>query len=230
MTAPPFVLVAGHWLGSWAWDEVVLRLEAAGHPATPLTLPGLSSVHTDRRDVRLADHVEQVLAAVHAAGPDVVLVAHSGAGRTVSAVLDQAPAAVSRVVYVDSWPASDGAVEELPPEMVELPLPEWEQLEGSVEGLDEHQLAEFRRRAVPHPARVLTDPLRLSDERRHRVPTTLVACSFPASTVAELAASGHPMFAALTDLTDLGYVDLPTGHWPMWSRPEALAEVLLAAG
>jgi hypothetical protein len=37
-----------------------------------------------------------------------------------------------------------------------------------------------------------------------------------------------PMFAALNDLTDLTLVDLPTGHWPMLSRPDDLADLIAA--
>ncbi|WP_206061397.1 hypothetical protein [Nonomuraea basaltis] len=37
-----FVLVAGAWLGAWAWDEVVPDLRAAGHGIHPLTLSGLA--------------------------------------------------------------------------------------------------------------------------------------------------------------------------------------------
>ncbi|MFD7229393.1 hypothetical protein [Streptomyces sp. NPDC059881] len=37
-----FVLVAGAWLGAWAWDEVVPELRAAGHAGHPLTLSGLA--------------------------------------------------------------------------------------------------------------------------------------------------------------------------------------------
>ena len=31
---------------------------------------------------------------------------------------------------------------------------------------------------------------------------------------------------ALADLRDVTYVDLPTSHWPMWSRPDELAAVI----
>ena len=44
----------------------------------------------------------------------------------------------------------------------------------------------------------------------------------------DLAASGNPRFVAVTELQDLTYVDLPTGHWPVWSRPEELAEIIVA--
>ncbi|MDX6204724.1 MAG: hypothetical protein QOF39_781 [Frankiales bacterium] len=39
------------------------------------------------------------------------------------------------------------------------------------------------------------------------------------------AADGHPYFAELSHL-DVTIVDLPTGHWPMWSRPQDLATEL----
>lgn len=37
------------------------------------------------------------------------------------------------------------------------------------------------------------------------------------------------MFAEVARLEDVDMVDLPTGHWPMWSRPADLAQVVLAA-
>lgn len=227
MTTTTFVLVPGYWLGSWAWDQVSEPLAAAGHPVTALTLPGLESVETDRSTFRLGDHVEAVAAAVAASAPDTVLVAHSGAGKVVSAMLDRDPAVVRRVVYVDSGPAADGWADKLPADLVELALPSWDELEASLEGLSSDGLEVFRSRAVPYPAAVAREPVRLTNAARRQVPTTLVCCSFPAATVAELAATRHPMFAEVAELTDLTYVDLPTGHWPMWSRPEDLAAVLL---
>ena len=48
----------------------------------------------------------------------------------------------------------------------------------------------------------------------------------PERIVEELAAAGEPMFAPLNDLDDLTVVDLPTGHWPMLSRPTNLADLI----
>lgn len=45
----------------------------------------------------------------------------------------------------------------------------------------------------------------------------------------ELAQAGHPMFAEVATLATLDVVDLPTGHWPMWSRPADLARILDSA-
>ncbi|WP_225871887.1 hypothetical protein [Scrofimicrobium canadense] len=58
------------------------------------------------------------------------------------------------------------------------------------------------------------------------MPTTLVCCSLPAEEVLKLAAAGHPMFVELTDVDSLDAIDLPTGHWPMWSRPYELAQII----
>ncbi len=32
--------------------------------------------------------------------------------------------------------------------------------------------------------------------------------------------------AGIADLRDITWVDLPTSHWPMWSRPKELAAII----
>lgn len=34
------------------------------------------------------------------------------------------------------------------------------------------------------------------------------------------------MFAEVAHIEHLGVIDLQTGHWPMWSRPDDLAKVI----
>jgi pimeloyl-ACP methyl ester carboxylesterase len=233
-TPSPVILVPGYWLGAWAWDAVAERLRAAGHPVTAVTLPGLESAATPRTDLHFADHVDAVLRLLPAAGGPAVLVAHSGAGAVATAVLDAAPERVSRVIYVDSGPTADGTVPrpDLTAETVELPLPAFGDLEAggaSLAGLDDETLRAFRRRAVPHPAGPVREPVALGNPRRHGVPATLVCCSLTSETVRALAAAGEPMVAAVAELADVDYVDLPTGHWPMWSRPDDLAEAIATA-
>lgn len=230
---PTVVLVAGHWLGAWAWDEVLEHLSATGTPAIALTLPGLDDDDPVRASRTLDEQVASIEDVIASAGGDVVLVAHSGANAPVSVVLDRDPKSVRRVVWVDSGPVAPGSVfaPDLPESLDELPLPPFDELgeQASLEGLDDGHLDRFRARAVPEPGAVLRAPVHLVDDARRGVPTTLVCCSIPSAQLLELARAGHPMFAEVAELAELDVVDLPTGHWPMWSRPEDLAGAIHAA-
>ena len=233
-TTDRFVLVPGFWLGGWAWDDVAAHLIAAGARPQALTLPGLASPDAARAGVHLQDHVDAVLEALrNDGGRPAVLVAHSGACAPVTMAVDQAPGLVRRVVYVESGPLPDGVAVEpgLDPDAAELPLPTREEFTArgtSLEGLDAERWDAFARRAVPHPAGPAREPVRLRDDRRRDVPVTLVASSFTLDQVHGLVAAGHPWFAELGRL-HVDEVALPTGHWPMWSRPRELAGVLLGA-
>ncbi|TCI99902.1 alpha/beta fold hydrolase [Aeromicrobium sp. IC_218] len=232
----PIVLVPGHWLGAWAWDEV-LELLPADVAAVATTLPGLDPTDPDRATRTLDDQVATLLDVLTRlpadTGGPATLVAHSGANGPVSIVLDRRPDLVHRVVWVDSGPMAPGTAfaADLPPEVTELALPAFDVLgqQASLEGLDADTLDRFRERAVPEPAPVLRQAVDLTGEARRAVPTTLVCCSIPGAQVRELAAAGHPMFAEVAGLERLEVVDLPTGHWPMWSRPGDLAGVICAA-
>jgi hypothetical protein len=240
MTTPEndstIILVPGHWLGAWAWDEVVEHLHRRGCRAVPLTLPGLDPQDPQRSSRTLDDQaaaIEEALRrAEDAAGRPAILVAHSGANVPVSIVLDRHPELVGHVVWVDSGPVASGSgvASDLPAELVELPLPDFEVLaeRASLEGLQPDDLIRFRDRAVPEPGPVLRQGVEFSNVRRLAVPTTLVCCSIPGTQIMELARAGHPMFAEVARLQRLAVVDLPTGHWPMWSRPDSLSEVIAA--
>ncbi|WP_168200395.1 alpha/beta fold hydrolase [Protaetiibacter larvae] len=230
-TRHPILLLPGHWLGGWVWGEVAARLTELGHEVEPLTLPGLESADAAREAVTFADHVDYVATRIGSLGGRVVLVAHSGAGAVATAVADRMPGALARIVYVDSGPVGDGTVPrpELTAEDAELPFPGLDALAAhgvSVEGLGDDHRAELTARAVPHPAGACRQPVTLTDPHRHEVPTTVVCCSIPGSVMQELVASGEPMFAPLRELTDLTVRELPTGHWPMLSRPAELAELI----
>lgn len=234
---PTILLIAGHWLGAGAWDQVLDRLTADRAQAIAITLPGLDPNDHARTTRTLDDQAEAVratLARLHAAdGRPAVIVAHSGANAPVTLVLDRHPELIDRVVWVDSGPAATGGAfaPDLPAEVTELPLPPFDVLgqQASLEGLDAATLERFRVEAVPEPAPVLRQRIELTGDARFAVPTTLVCCSIPGSQVLELARTGHPMFADVAKLTTLEVVDLPTGHWPMWSRADDLARIILSA-
>src|SRR5215472_6055386 len=227
MTAAPIILVPGFWLGAWAWDDVVSALHADGHEVTALTLPGLESADADRSPIKLSDHVDAICEAVKAASAPVVLAVHSGAGVPGYAASDRLPEQIAAMVYVDSGPAT-GA---LNPgfDAVDMPLPSWQELQedgSSIAGLTDEQLEAFRQRAVPEPGGAIRDALPLTDDRRLDVPTTVICNSMTSGEIKAAVEAGYPWVAGLAELRDVTYVDLPTGHWPMWSRPKNLAALL----
>ncbi|MBO9556211.1 alpha/beta hydrolase [Cellulomonas sp.] len=225
------VLVPGFWLGAWAWDRVLPGLRAAGLEPHALTLPGLEAPDADRSQVTFDDHVRAVLDVVAGLDGDVVLVGHSGGGMVVQHVLDRAVDRVRRVVYVDSGPLSAGRAIDPSATGVDHPLPSWDELAAqgsSMEGMDDELRAEIARRAVPHPARVASAEADPRDPRRLSVPATIICTSIPSGAVQGMFGSGV-IPAEVPDMTDVTYVDLPTGHWPMLSRPDDLAAAIAAA-
>jgi pimeloyl-ACP methyl ester carboxylesterase len=224
MTSAPIILVPGFWLGAWAWDDVVPALRADGHDVTAITLPGLESADADRSAVTLPDHVGTICAAVTAAGAPAVLAVHSGAAVPGYAASDRIPELIAAMVYVDTGPATgainpgfDGA---------EWPLPSWEELDENLDGLSDEQLATFRRRAVPEPGAALREGPVLANDARLDVPSTVICTSATSEQIKEWAREGYAWLGGLAELRQVSYVDLPTSHWPMWSRPRDLAAVI----
>lgn len=236
-SSPTILLIAGHWLGAWAWDEVLAHLKTDHARAVAMTLPGLDGSDPERATRSIDDQVDGILDQIARLGVSVdqpvAIVAHSGANAPVSVVLDRHPELVDRVIWVDSGPVATGSIfaPELPDEVEALPLPPFDVLaqQASLEGLSAEVLERFRDKAVPEPGPVLRQSVELSNDARRRVRTTLVCCSIPSAQLRELARAGHPMFAEVANLERLDVIDLPTGHWPMWSRPGDLAEVIRSA-
>jgi pimeloyl-ACP methyl ester carboxylesterase len=221
----PIVLVPGFWLGAWAWDNVAAALRADGHTVTALTLPGLESVDADRSNVTFADHVDAIVRAVEGAGAPAVLAVHSGAGATGYAASDRAAQRIAAMVYVDSGPA----IGPLDPsfDAVEKPLV-WDEIEAeeNLDGLSEEQKGTFRQRAVPEPGDALRGSAELTNEARLDIPTTAICTGFSADQYKAAMAEGYNWLAGFNELHAISWVDLPTSHWPMWSRPSELAQII----
>jgi pimeloyl-ACP methyl ester carboxylesterase len=228
------ILIPGFWLNASSWDEVAPALEHAGHRTHALTLPGMESKDADRSGITLRDHIDAVVEVIDSFDPDrkVVLVGHSGGGAIAHATADARPGRVARVVYVDSGPLGEGGVvnDELPAENGEVALPDWSLFEKEdLVDLDDDLRAAFRERAIPTPVHVTSDPQRLSDERRYEVPVTVIACEFSSAMLREWMAQDHPAVRELAKIRDVDYIDLPTGHWPQFTRPGELGQAILAS-
>ena len=225
MTNAPIILVPGWWLGAWAWDEVADALRADGHDVTALTLPGLESVDADRSKVTASDHVDAIVDAVRAVGSPVVLAVHSGSGFPGYAASDRVPELIAAMVYVDTGPgvgAMDATFEgdEMPMSLDDLRANE------NLDGISDEQLETFARRAVPEPGGVLREAVPLTNDARLDIPSTVIATAYSRAEYEDAVKEGYGFVLGLRDLRNVSWVELPTSHWPMWSRPKELAKII----
>ncbi len=227
MASPPIILVPGFWLGAWAWDEVAALLRADGHEVTAITLPGLESVDADRSKVTFNDHAQAIVDAVSAAGRPVVLAVHSATGFSGYAASDRVPERIAAMVYVDTAPG----VGALDPDFegAEKPMV-WAEIEAeeNLDGLTEAQKATFRQRAVPVPGSLIRETVELTNDARRDIPSTFICTGFSAADYQKYARE-HPDWAFLAGIPEIRnatWIDLPTSHWPMWSKPRELATLI----
>ena len=227
-----YILVPGLWIGAWAWRGVTRVLRGGGHEVHPLTLTGVADrSHLLGPGIDLDTHTDDIVRLAEVEDlRDIVLVGHSYGGMPVSAAALRLRDRIKSVVYVDSGPLPEGTTQlslsgdDAPVDGDALPPRPWDPAADPVllAGLDEAALGLLRTRSTPHPLASVRQPL-----GRHAtsadLPTTLIACTFAMDQIGQMMAAGHPFFA---ELTEARIIALPTGHWPMLSEPEALADVL----
>ena len=229
MRSAPIILVPGFWLGAWAWDEVAGLLRDDGFDVTALTLPGMESKAADRSAIGFKDHVDAIIAAIESRDEPVVLAVHSATGFTGYAASDRVPERIAAMVYVDSAPG-------IPPQDPGFTDPEkplvWAELaaEENLDGVSEEQQATFRERAVPVPGGVLRDAYPLTNDARKDIPTTFICTAFTAADYRKYAANEPAMswLAGIPEIRNATWIDMPTSHWPMWSKPRELADHIAA--
>jgi pimeloyl-ACP methyl ester carboxylesterase len=222
------LLIAGLWLDGSAWDDVVPALEALGHRPVPVTLPGQGD---GSASATLDDQVATVLAAIDSTSGKPMVVGHSAACTLAWMAADARPEQVAKVVLIGGFPSADG---ELYADFFELkdgvmPFPGW----GPFEGPDSADLDEEARRgiasaAIAVPEGVTKGVVRLADERRFDVPVVLVCPEFSPAQAKEWIDAGD--VPELARAKHLDFVDIDSGHWPMFSRPTELARLLADSG
>ena len=225
------ILIPGLWLDGASWSEVVPALERAGHRAIPMTLPGLESREADRSAVTLQDHVDAVVAEIDAADGSVVVVGHSLGSGVAWAAVDARVDRIARAILIGGFPATDGTPlgAGFTAENGELPFPDLSDFDDAdLADLDDAGRTAFQARAIPSPERVATDIVRLTDDRRFDVPVTAVATEYTVDQLRRWIASGEQAVQEFTRLRNVTYVDLPTGHWPQFTKPAELADLILA--
>jgi pimeloyl-ACP methyl ester carboxylesterase len=175
----------------------------------------------------LADHIDAIVAAVRAARAPVVLAVHSASGYSGYAASDITPDRIAHMVYVDTAPGKPP----LDPDFTEMEKPlDWTSVaeEENLDGLTEDQKATFRKRALPVPGAILRDRYEFTNDARRDIPSTIIATGYTAEAYRTYAKE-HPewsFLAGIPELRAVSWIDLPTSHWPMLSKPAELATII----
>src|SRR3954452_10319794 len=103
-----FLLVHGAFHGAWCWEPFVAELEARGHAAATLDLPGAGDDATPVAEVTLDAYARRICDALAAESDPVVLVGHSMGGMAIAQAAARCPEKITRLVYVAAFLPSDG--------------------------------------------------------------------------------------------------------------------------
>ena len=165
---------------------------------------------------------------------EVILVGHSYAGMVITAVADRMPDRVAHLFYVDAVVPEDGKaiVDLIPPEMAtsvraaaaanddptRMPPAPPETLGIT----DPGDAAWVTAKSVGMPIATHEQPIELTGAYKNIAKRTYVACTDPVLGGLEATA------AAARDDPGCHYWEIATGHDPMITRPQELADIMLA--
>jgi pimeloyl-ACP methyl ester carboxylesterase len=227
------ILIPGLWLTARSWDDVVPRLEEAGHTAHALTLPGMESVDADRSGVTRQDHVDAVKAAIDAVDGDakVLLVGHSMGGVIAWGAADARLDRTAGVVFIASEPGIPEQSESMfPVDGADVPLPAWDFFDDEMVGdLDDALRSRIREGSVPSPFHAVTDGLDFGHDALYDLPVTMVTAEYDSAQLKAWTDAGESGTEEIAKLRNAVWVDLHSGHWPQYSRVDDTVRVILEA-
>jgi pimeloyl-ACP methyl ester carboxylesterase len=215
-----YVIVHGAWGGGWAFKEVERLLRADGHTVYRPTLTGQGEkVHLANPDINLTTHITDIVNVIlwedlH----DVVLVGHSYGGMVITGVVDRVPDRIKHVIYLDAAVPNDGesfndAFGGRTSNVVDGFIPPGR---GAASKPIPHD--------VPHPAKTLTEPIKLQHQDAvKKIPTTY-ALFVGSGGKPEQA----PFYRFYQRAKDRGWtmVTLASDHNAQWSHPQELVALL----
>lgn len=224
------VLVPGSFLAAACWGATVDPLHDRGVTGCPVELTGLGTRAAE--PARLENHVRDVMGALASTSGPTIVVAHSYGGVPAALAMNQADDATRERIR----PLFLGAALPVPGRSIfdtygpqaaylrdlarrhdgtRIPVFTTRQLDGWGEhGLVGHSLERFRACTSPHPVATYEDP---ADE-------DFTWDCIARGVYVNLAHDNLPVPSEAR--RHMSVLDLHAGHWPMFTAPEALAELI----
>jgi pimeloyl-ACP methyl ester carboxylesterase len=233
-----FVLVHGAWHGGWSFDPVRPLLEAEGHVVVTPDLPGMGGSDAELNDCTLEGWGRFIAGHCARATQPVILAGHSRGGLVISAAAEQAPNAITSLVYICAmllpsgmsrreWkahqapnPAFDAIVRRHPTAAATL-IDTTHAADVFAQLSPPDQVAAVMARLVAEPDRPRLTPLSLTDARYGAVPRDYVECLQDRT----IPIADQRAMQALQPCASVSSIDCD--HSPFLSAPRALADALL---
>jgi pimeloyl-ACP methyl ester carboxylesterase len=237
-----FILIHGAWQGAWAWDTMVPRLQAAGHHAIAVDLPGSGHNPMPPAEVNLERYAAHVAGIIDATTGPVVMVGHSMGGTAAAQACQLRPERIALAIFLAAFLLPNG-MSVL--DFYESNLEPWMQgahkrvsydETGMLSSIDpvsavkvfyhkaDRALAEAAaRRLTPQPEGGRRSKLQLTTERFGTVPRVYIEARSDRSVHLPLQRRMQQMSPCLA------VYGLDSDHAPQLSDPDALAALLLRA-
>ncbi len=103
-----FILVHGSWHAGWYWEPLAQILECAGHKVLSPDLPGHATNKKPLNLVTYDDYYECLKTHVDAASEPVILVAHSMAGIIAAPLLEKMPDKIKHLFLLAAYVPDSG--------------------------------------------------------------------------------------------------------------------------
>lgn len=103
-----FILVHGAWQGAWAWDTIVPRLEAAGHHAIAIDLPGSGHNRVAPAEITVARYAEYIADVIDAIDGPIIIVGHSSGGIAAAQACESRPDRIALAIYLTAFLLPNG--------------------------------------------------------------------------------------------------------------------------
>lgn len=233
-----YILLHGAWEESRMWDDVSSILQQNGHTVTAIDLPGHGANKHPNSLVTTSSYRQAVVDVIKPLGHQVILVGHSMNGALVSHVAEQIPETIERLIYVTGFLLKNGGsvleAMQSDPEGGALPevvfsddqafatLPEQALRRIGFHDIEESAIKRFLPLMAEWQA---TEPfmakVELSEKNFGSVPKTYIRTGMD-----------KMVSPALQDTMIVNWevesvLDLKSGHFPAFSHPEKLAELML---
>jgi pimeloyl-ACP methyl ester carboxylesterase len=98
-----FLLIHGAMGGAWCWERVIPGLEAAGHSAVAIDLPGQGSDTTPLQEITLYRYADAVCDALDRLDGPVLLTGHSMGGMVITQAASRRPGKLVGLIYVAAF-------------------------------------------------------------------------------------------------------------------------------